>query len=112
MAPLSSGLSRLKGRVVAALARAWEAIGNRIDAHGLATVATRQFSFDKALDVFAFHQSAEICANLWIKLFEASTPRGLARYSAAIFDPQIFRDFHRFLIYAVVSPWFELPWKT
>ena len=41
-------------------------------------------------DFFAFHQSVEICANLWIKRFEASTTRGLVLYSTAIFDPQIF----------------------
>src|SRR5215471_7036218 len=44
-----SALSQLKVRVVATLARAWETIRNRVDAHGLATVATRQLSRDKAL---------------------------------------------------------------
>ena len=41
---------------------------------------------------FAFHQSVEICANLWIELFEASSIRGLARYSTAIFDLQVFTE--------------------
>src|SRR5215471_18284470 len=41
-------LSQLEIRVVATLARAWETIRNRVDAHGLATVATRQLSCDKA----------------------------------------------------------------
>ena len=65
-----------------------------------------------ALDFFAFHQSVEICANLWIKPFEPSSTQGLVRDSTAICDPQIFTDFHRFLIYAVVSLWFDLHWKT
>src|SRR5215471_21191658 len=43
-----SALSQLEIRVVATLARAWETIRNRVDAHGLATVATRQLSCDKA----------------------------------------------------------------
>ena len=61
---------------------------------------------------FAFHQSVEICANLWIKPLERLSTRGLVRYRTAIFDPQIFTDFRRFLIYAVVSFWFDLHWKT
>ena len=65
-----------------------------------------------ALDFFAFHQSVEICGNLWIKPLEPSSTRGLVRYHTAIFDPQIFTDFRRFLIYAVVLLWFDLPWKT
>ena len=43
-------------------------------------------------DFFAFHQSVEICANLWIKLFEPSSIRGLVRDSTAIFDLQVFTE--------------------
>ena len=58
--------------------------------------------------MFVFNQSVEICANLWIKPFEPSSTRGLVRDHTAIFDPQIFTDFHGFLIYAVVSLWLFL----
>jgi len=74
-------LSKIKVRVVATLARAWESIEYRLIPHALASVATRKSRFDKAVAEFARIQESRKPGNesakeapLWIRILVSWLP--------------------------------------